>query len=38
MLISVDVGNGYTKAMSEDGRRVIFPSVMGYTIENKLDI
>ncbi|MGB9812414.1 MAG: hypothetical protein ACPLVF_02080 [Thermovenabulum sp.] len=38
MIISVDVGNGYTKAISEYGRKIIFPSVMAYVGEKKLDI
>lgn len=37
MNISVDVGYGYTKAVTEDGRRIMFPSLVAPAKEFMLD-
>ncbi|KXG74869.1 hypothetical protein AN618_21610 [Fervidicola ferrireducens] len=37
MLVSVDVGNGYTKAVSEDGQMTIFPSIISYIGNKTID-
>lgn len=37
MIIGVDVGYGYTKAMAENGESLVFPSVVGTGFERKLD-
>ncbi|OPX89483.1 MAG: hypothetical protein A4E53_01560 [Pelotomaculum sp. PtaB.Bin104] len=37
MIIGVDVGYGYTKAIAENGESVVFPSVVGTGFERKLD-
>jgi plasmid segregation protein ParM len=37
MIIGVDVGYGYTKAVNENGEKVIFPSVVGTGFERKME-
>lgn len=37
MIIGVDVGYGYTKAVAENGQRVVFPSVVGTGFERKME-
>lgn len=37
MIIGVDVGYGYTKAMAENGESLVFPSVVGTGFERKLN-
>jgi len=37
MIIGVDVGYGYTKAVAESGETLIFPSVVGRGFERKLE-
>ncbi|HOV80125.1 MAG TPA: ParM/StbA family protein [Bacillota bacterium] len=37
MIVGVDVGYGYTKAMAENGESLVFPSVVGTGFERKLD-
>jgi len=37
MIIGVDVGYGYTKAVAENGELLVFPSVVGTGFERRLD-
>lgn len=37
MIIGVDVGYGYEKAMAENGESLVFPSVVGTGFERRLD-
>lgn len=36
MIIGIDTGYGYTKAMAESGERVLFPSVLGAGFERRM--
>lgn len=37
MLLAIDVGNGYTKAVSEDGQMTVFPSIISYIGDRNID-